>query len=101
MEDKKLEIKRVGALSLGKIVGAIYGTIGLIMGAIFSCVSVVGAAAAVTASDVPIFGFIFGIGAIFIMPIFYGVMGFLTGLIAAVVYNFVAGKIGGIELELS
>ena len=101
MEDKKLEIKRVGALSLGKIVGAVYATIGLIIGAIFSCASLVGAAAAATASDVPIIGFLFGIGAIFIMPIFYGVMGFLTGLIAAVVYNFVAGRIGGIELELS
>ena len=101
MEENKLEIKRVGPLSIGKILGAIYATIGLIFGAIFSCVSLVGAAAAAAATDVPIFGFIFGIGAVFIMPIFYGGMGFLTGLIVAAVYNFAASRIGGIELDLA
>jgi uncharacterized membrane protein len=39
------------------------------------------------------------IGAIIIAPICYAILGFIGGLIGAVVYNFAAGMIGGIEVE--
>ena len=42
----------------------------------------------------------FGTGAILMMPIFYGCMGFVGGAIAAVVYNALAGMMGGLELKL-
>ena len=42
----------------------------------------------------------FGMGAIVIMPIFYGCMGFIGGAIAAVIYNSLAGMMGGLELRL-
>lgn len=100
MEKQSLELKRIGALSVGKIMGLVYGIIGLIMGAIFSCVSLVGAAAMAGMFDEPIIGALFGLGAIIMMPIFYGVMGFIMGLILATIYNVVAGKFGGIEMEL-
>ena len=43
---------------------------------------------------------IFGIGAIVIAPVFYGVMGLIGGAVAAAVYNLVAGVAGGLDLEV-
>ena len=40
----------------------------------------------------------FGMGVL--MPVIYGVMGFILGVIGAAVYNLVARWIGGIELEV-
>ena len=40
----------------------------------------------------------FGMG--ILMPVIYGVMGFIGGIIGAAVYNLVASWIGGIELEV-
>jgi hypothetical protein len=34
------------------------------------------------------------------MPIFYGCMGFIGGALGAVVYNALAGMMGGLELRL-
>ena len=42
----------------------------------------------------------FGILAVFIFPIIYAVIGFIAGALGAVIYNFAAGFMGGIELEL-
>lgn len=43
-------------------------------------------------------GIMFGFG--IFMPIIYGVMGFVGGIIAAALYNLFAGWIGGIEVEV-
>jgi Transmembrane domain of unknown function (DUF3566) len=37
---------------------------------------------------------------IILLPIFYGVMGFVFGIIGAVLYNLVARWIGGFEVEV-
>jgi hypothetical protein len=37
---------------------------------------------------------------IILLPVFYGVMGFVFGIIGAVLYNLVAGWIGGFEVEI-
>jgi len=34
------------------------------------------------------------------MPVLYGVMGFIVGAVGALIYNLIAGWIGGIELRL-
>lgn len=34
------------------------------------------------------------------LPNFYGIMGFVGGIIMAAIYNFVAGIVGGLELDL-
>ena len=95
-------IRRVDPLSLGKVWGLVYCFIGLIAGAIFALISTVGAgfASALSQSGQPWLGAIFGVGAIIILPIFYGVLGFVVGLIGALIYNLVAGWVGGIQIEL-
>jgi hypothetical protein len=42
----------------------------------------------------------FGVGAIVILPIVYGVMGAIFAAIGAFIYNIVAGWVGGIEIEV-
>lgn len=97
-------IRRVRPLSLGKMLGAIYVTIGLIAGLIISLVSVLGfAIGSVAAPDQMgnMVGLLFGVGAVVFIPLVYGTLGFLGGLIAAVIYNWVARVVGGIEIEVA
>ena len=91
-----LEIKKVGVFSVGKIFGLLYALMGLIFGAIFTFVSLLGAMFSQSADG--LFGAMFGLGSIIFMPIMYGIMGFISGIIMAFFYNLVAGWVGGIEL---
>lgn len=95
-------LRRVGVLSLGKVFGVLYALMGLIFGAIFALLSLVGAGigAAASGSNEAFLGAIFGVGAVVFLPIFYGVLGFLGGLLTAALYNLVARIMGGLELEL-
>jgi hypothetical protein len=43
---------------------------------------------------------LFGVGAVIALPIIYGLIGFLSGLLMAGLYNLVTGLIGGLEIEL-
>ena len=45
-------------------------------------------------------GLLFGVGSIIFMPLFYGLFGFICTLVMAWLYNVVASRIGGLELEL-
>ena len=91
-------IKRFGVLSVGKIQGCIGAAFGLLAGALLSLMAMAGAGAAGAQRGG---GFLVGFGAaaIIIFPILYGVAGFVGGILAAVIYNFVAGVVGGLELE--
>jgi hypothetical protein len=35
-----------------------------------------------------------------LVPIIYGVAGLISGALSAVVYNFIAGRIGGIKIYI-
>ena len=82
-------VRRVGALSLGKVLGAVYALLGLIIGASFALFSVLGSLLGVakggadTQGSVALFGVLFGVGSIIFLPIFYGILGFISGLIMA------------------
>jgi hypothetical protein len=43
---------------------------------------------------------LFGVGSIITLPIFYGVLGLISGIITALIYNAVTGFTGGLEIEL-
>jgi hypothetical protein len=100
-----IRIKRIGVLSFAKIVGLLYAVLGLIFGMLFTLFSLIGALTSAFAtrsggvSFVGMYETLFGIGSIILFPIMYGVMGFITGLIMAAMYNFIARWIGGIEVE--
>lgn len=94
-------IRRVGVLSVAKIAGVLYALMGLIIGAFISLFALVGSMAAMGGgNDEAIIGVFFGVGAVVIMPIFYGVLGGIFASISAALYNLVAGFLGGIEVEI-
>jgi len=78
------------------MMGAIYGCIGLIILPFLLLAGIVSLAFAQGSVSS-------GIGMLFLAvlaPIFYGAMGFVIGALTAWVYNFVARRIGGLQLEL-
>ncbi|HEX8618169.1 MAG TPA: hypothetical protein VF911_11340 [Thermoanaerobaculia bacterium] len=94
-------IRRFGPLSFAKISGVLYALMGLIFGAIISAVSIVGGVfgAAQQGGDA-LAGMMFGAAAVVVLPIFYGVLGFVMSLIGAALYNVVAGFVGGIQMDV-
>ena len=92
-------IKRVGVVSVAKIYGAMCAGLGLLFGLMFAAFSSLGSglASAAGTSVLPFAGF--GIAAIIVMPILYGLFGFIGGLISGAFYNLFAGLVGGVEIE--
>ena len=95
-----MRITYISPLSLAKVALVLYGALGLIVGLFFAAFSIFGAAiGAASGEESAMFGAFFGIGAIVLMPIFYGGMGALMAVISAWLYNVAAGFIGGIEIR--
>lgn len=98
-------VKRIGVVSAGKISGILYAGIGLVFGLFFSLFAVVGSAIGSFADEGPgaagaLFGLLFGLGAVVVMPIAYGLLGFLAGLLSAALYNLASRLVGGLEIDL-
>lgn len=91
-------LTRVGVLSLGKIFGATYAIMGLIFGAIMTLISLL--MGSMAGKEGAFAGMALGVGAVIIFPIFYGIIGLVGGIITALIYNVVAGFIGGLEIEV-
>jgi hypothetical protein len=94
-------LRRIGPLSLAKISGILYAIIGLVAGFFFAAMAFIMAAVGSNfdggGGAFP--GILIGVVTIFAAPILYGLMGFLAGLVSAVLYNLLAGVIGGVEVE--
>lgn len=96
-----MRIRSVGVLSVGKIFGTLYAILGLLIGLVFALIAAVGGAAALNqpGAKAAFPGAALGVFAIVVLPVFYGIGGFIGGLITAGLYNLVAGMVGGIEVE--
>ena len=88
------KVKKIGVLSLAKLLGLLYAIFGLIIGALFAVLPLFGL-------NVDETGLFFGARSIIIFPILYSVMGLVGGLITAFFYNLVAKWIGGLEVEIT
>jgi hypothetical protein len=95
-----MTIKRVGPLSCAKIAAALYAVLGLVAGVFFSLAAIAGAFAA-NQEAAGAMGVVFGVGAIVVLPIVYGCIGFVGTLIMAAVYNALASAVGGVEVDIS
>jgi transmembrane protein DUF3566 len=98
-------VKHIGPGSAFKVGLVVYAFFGLIVGicmALFSTmIGSLGSMAGTGGPAMKAFGFGFGLGSIIIFPIFYGVIGGIAGAVGAVVYNLVAGWVGGLEVDIS
>jgi hypothetical protein len=105
-------IKRIGVISLAKFLGILYGGLGLIAGLIVSIISLFGSIFGRTmmqnaysystqrGSQDNIISMLFGFGAIIFLPILYGILGFIGGLIAGFIANLALRITGGIEVKI-
>lgn len=92
-------IKKIGVSSAAKIYGLTLGLMGIFIGIIYALIfSFIGSFAN---EEIPMMGAGLGIFMLILIPIVYGVIGFVIGALGAWVYNFVATKFGGLEIELS
>lgn len=102
----KIKIRKLGILSVAKIYSVMmlvlsllisipYGLI-IIVYALFGAGMMGGDAAFAVGGG----GVLLGIGIMIGLPIFYGVIGFIGGALAALVYNIFSGIIGGVEIEV-
>jgi len=103
----EMTIRRFGVISIAKmygllmfifglVFGVIYGLILIVFGAAISALGPGGSDAAAGGVSTVVMGIAMMIG----LPIFYGVLGFIMGAIGALIYNAVAGIIGGVKFEL-
>ena len=92
---KLLELSHVDPLSLGKILGVIYGIIGFVYGLVL-------AVFLPHYFPMGLFGMMAGFGILIVIVsiVMFAVMGLLIGIIGSWIYNFVAGSIGGIKIKL-
>jgi len=91
-------VKSVGVMSVAKIMGLVYGCLGLIFIPFFLIAGLAGTFANHDKSF-PLAGVV-GLVIAILMPLIYGGMGFVFGAIGALIYNAVAKWVGGLELEI-
>lgn len=83
------QIRRFGVGQTAKVVGVLYALIGVVL------VPFILIAAIYSPNKSGL-----GPGVALALPILYGVAGFVFTAIGCAIYNFVAGLVGGIEVEL-
>jgi hypothetical protein len=90
-------VKSVGVMSVAKIMGLLYGCLGLVFVPFFLLVGLMRAFAG--QDKAPLAG---AVGVVFavLMPLVYGGMGFVFGALGALLYNVLARWVGGFEVEL-
>ena len=96
----KKRLTYVSPLSLGITLGILYAILALVIAVpLFLIMSLAGAAGAAHGGQQALPAIFSGVFLIF-LPIIYGVIGFIGGLLAALVYNLSAKMTGGVEFQV-
>jgi hypothetical protein len=91
-----IRLRSVGVLSCAKVFAVIHAALGVLFGMLFLLIGVIGIAAAPSHQKLGMLAII--LISLF-MPVFYGLLGSVIGALWGLLYNVVAQKIGGLELE--
>lgn len=83
------QIRKFGVGQTAKVAGVLYALMGLLFIPVFLVMSALGPKQSGL-----------GTGFAFLVPIMYGVFGFIGTAIACALYNVVAKLVGGIEVEI-
>jgi hypothetical protein len=92
-----ITIHRVGALSLGKFLGILYAGLGLIAGLLmagFTLLGMIFGGAYASTSDIGMM-----LAFVFVLPIIYGILGLIGGMITGLLCNLALRFAGGLELD--
>lgn len=87
------QVRSFGIYQTAKFVGTLYAVLSAIIAVPFALIG--GAISVAMGKPEGAAFFLFALA-----PILYGVIGFLSAGLAAWVYNFLAARIGGIEVEI-
>ena len=101
----EMTIRRFGVLSVAKMYGLLMFIFGLIFGVLYGLFFIIfGAAMSAMAGREGAAGgvssVVVGILMMIGIPLMYGVIGFIMGAIGALIYNTMAGIIGGVKFDL-
>jgi hypothetical protein len=102
-----IKIHRIGVFSLGKVSAILYALFGLLGGVFMTAMSLISmifggssrSAYSSYSGSSDIVGVIMGMGAVVCLPILYGVLGFIGGIITAFFTNLALKYAGGLEIE--
>ena len=92
-----VRLRSVGVLSCAKIYGIIHMALGILFGVFLVLIGIAGLAAAPGQQKFGMIGFL--IIAV-LSPFIYGALVFVIGAVGALLYNWIASAVGGIEMEL-
>jgi hypothetical protein len=92
-----VRIRSVGVISCAKIYAILHMAIGVVVALVLVLVGVVGLAAAPGQQKFGMIGVIIIAG---LSPFLYGAIGFVMGAIGALLYNWIASAVGGLQMEL-
>jgi hypothetical protein len=95
-----MRITHIAPLSVGKIAFVLYGCMGLVACLLFIPMMMFGAMAQNSGGHGLPMGAAFGIGMVVVIPVAYAVLGSLFAMAATVIYNVVAGMVGGVEMTI-
>lgn len=98
----QVKLKRIEPVQAGKMLGVFYAAFSLLFVPFMLLVFAVGSVAAKAQGQgaPPPTGLLFGFGALGLVfvPVIYGVIGFVFGALAALLYNLLARWLGGLDL---
>lgn len=90
----KKQLTYIAPLKAGIVLAVLYGILSLILVPFFVIATALGSRSGAPA---PV---LFGVGFTVIMPVMYAVVGFIGGVVAAALYNWIATWTGGFEFEV-
>jgi hypothetical protein len=93
-------VKRIDVFSIAKMMSALYAFFGLIGGLFMFVMFSLSSIASSGRNNSPV-GIVAGFGMLLLIPICYGIGGFIGGAITGFLYNLLASYIGGIEFEFT
>lgn len=92
------ELRKFGILSVAKMNAILSAFMGFLIGIFYAILGTFAQANGTQLiSGVPTF--LLGFGLVIVIPIVYCILGFISGLIFAALYNFFASTVGGIEMK--
>ena len=92
-----VRLRSVGVLSCAKIYGVINMAIGILIALFLVLIGLAGLAVAPGQQKLGMIGMLVLVA---LSPFFYGAVGFVMGAVGALLYNWIASALGGIEMEL-
>lgn len=94
-----MRITHIAPLSVGKVAFVLYACLGLIACIFFVPMLLFTTMGQESGHGLP-FGAAFGVAMVIVMPFVYGGLAALFAMAATVIYNIVAGMVGGVELTI-